>query len=154
MKLVDSRTKQLDYAQILHAYHSNEDHGDRPTKDFNVWMMANAAAIAKMNAEGAIIGNTFFLAKRGSGENSNKAMVWAMNADTLQNMVDNVAEGLTRLANDGVQEVVAIYKSPAISRVLKQSFNKIKTEGDTLTFTKTKKGLTIMQMKLDGGDNV
>ena len=78
MKLVDSRKEQLDYGQILHTYHSN-DPGDGPTKDFKIWMMATAAAIAKMNAEGAIIGNTFFLYKRGSGENSNKAMVWALN---------------------------------------------------------------------------
>lgn len=154
MKLVDSRKQQLDYAQILHAYHSNEKQIDKQLQDFTVWMTALSASIAKMNADGAIIGNTFFLAKRGSGDNSHKAMVWAMNADTLQNMVDNVSEGLTRLANQGVQEVVAMYKSPAISRVLKQAFNKIKSDDDTISFTKTAKGLVIMQMKLDGGENV
>jgi len=154
MNLVDSRKKQLDYAQILHTYHSNEKRTDKRLDDFKVWMLATAAAISKMNADGAIIGNTFFMAKRGAGSNSNKAMVWAMNADTLQNMVDNVAEGLTRLVNDGVQEVVAMYRSPAISRVLKQAFNKIKAGDDTITFTKTAKGMIIMQMKLDGGDNV
>ena len=154
MKLVDSRKQQLDYAQILHAYHSGEKREDKRLDDFTVWMTALAASIAKMNADGAIIGNTFFLSKRGSGDNSHKAMVWAMNADTLQNMVDNVAEGLTRLANEGVQEVVAMYKSPAVSRALKQAFNKIKADADTISFTKTAKGMTIMQMKLDGGENV
>ena len=154
MKLVDSHKQQLDYAQILHTYHSGGKRRDERLDDFTVWMAATAAAISKMNADGAVIGNTFFLSKRGSGDNSHKAMVWAMNADTLQNMVDNVAEGLTRLANDGVQDVVAMYKSPAISRVLKQAFNKIKSDDDSISFTKTAKGLIVMQMKLEGGENV
>lgn len=153
MKLVDSRKQQLDYAQILHAYHGNSVKQEK-LKDFTVWMTVTAAAIAKMNAEGAIIGNTVFLYKRGTGKNENKAMVWAMNADTLQNMVDNVAEGLTRLAGMGVTTIVAIYQSPAITRVLRQSFAKIKSSDDVMNTTKTKAGQTVLVMQLDGGENV
>lgn len=154
MKLVDSRTKQLDYGQILHAYHSNEKQNDPRLDDFTVWMLAMAAAISKMNAEGEIIGNTFFMYRRGPKGHEHQAMVWAMNADTLQNMVDNVAEGITQLVGKGVTEVFAVYKSPAVSRIMRQAFSKIESPGDKLTITKTDKGGVVMRMQLAGDDNV
>lgn len=153
MKLVDSRTKQLDYGQILHAYHSNEKHTDKRLEDFKVWMITMAATFAKIKVEGEIIGNTFFMYRRGPKGREHQAMVWAMNADTLQNMVDNVAEGLTRLTSMGVTEVMAVYRSPAITRVMRQAFGKIKSEEDSLDFKKTDKGV-VMHMDLSGGGNV
>ena len=153
MKLVDSRTKQLDYGQILHAYHSNEKHTDKRLEDFKVWMITMAATFAKIKVEGEIIGNTFFMYRRGPKGREHQAMVWAMNADTLQNMVDNVAEGLTRLTSMGVTEVMAVYRSPAITRVMRQAFGKIKSEEDSLNFKKTDKGV-VMHMDLSGGSNV
>ena len=153
MKLVDSSKKQLDYAQILHAYHSNEKQTDKRLEDFNVWMITMAAVFAKIKVEGEIIGNTFFMYRRGPQGREHQAMVWAMNADTLQNMVDNVAEGLTRLASMGVTDVIAIYRSPAITRVMRQSFGKIKSPEDSLEFKKTSKGI-VMHMDLSGGGNV
>ena len=154
MKLVDSRKQQLDYAQILHVYHAGEKHSDKRLDDFTVWMAALAAGIGKMNAEGMIIGNTFFLYKRGSGENSNKAMVWAMNADTLQNMVDNVTEFLTRATKEGITGIVSIYHSPAITRVVRQAFQRIKPDGDDIKVVKTAQGRIVLQMQLDGGNDV
>ena len=125
MELIDSRRTQLDYAKILHVYHSNEvDKADKFGK-FDTWMLATAAVINKLNPECAVIGNTFFMAKVGTGEDSHRAMVWAMNADTVHNMVDNITEGLTRLMNMGVTEIIAIYTSPVVSRVLRQAFGKI-----------------------------
>jgi hypothetical protein len=153
MKLVDSRIKQLDYGQILHAYHSNQKHKDKRLEDFKVWMITMAATFAKINIEGEIIGNTFFMYRRGPEGREHQAMVWAMNADTLQNMVDNVAEGLTRLTSMGVTEVMAIYSSPAITRVMRQAFGKIKSPEDSLNFKKTGKGV-VMHMNLSGGGNV
>jgi len=153
MKLVDSRSKQLDYGQILHAYHSNEKHTDKRLEDFKVWMITMAATFAKIKIEGEIIGNTFFMYRRGPEGREHQAMVWAMNADTLQNMVDNVAEGLTRLTSMGVTEVMAIYNSPAITRVMRQAFRKIKSPEDSLDFKKTDKGV-VMHMDLSGGGNV
>jgi hypothetical protein len=153
MKLVDSRSKQLDYGQILHAYHSNEKHTDKRLEDFKVWMITMAATFAKIKVEGEIIGNTFFMYRRGPEGTEHQAMVWAMNADTLQNMVDNVAEGLTRLTSMGVTEVMAVYRSPAITRVMRQAFGKIKSEEDSLDFKKTDKGV-VMHMDLSGGGNV
>lgn len=154
MELVDSHKKQLDYGQILHLYHSNEKRKDKRLDDFKVWMMATAAAIAKMKADGAIIGNTFFMYRRGPQGHEHQAMVWAMNADTLQNMVDNVAEGLTRLVSTGVTEVIAVYKSPAVTRVMRQAFRKIADANDDLSFTKTSTGSTVMKMNLSGGADV
>jgi hypothetical protein len=153
MKLVDSRTKQLDYGQILHAYHSNEKHTDKRLEDFKVWMITMAATIAKLGGEGEIIGNTFFFYKRGPEGKEHQAMVWAMNADTLQNMVDNVAEEITRLTNKGVTEILAVYSNPAVTRVMRQAFNKIKSPEDVLNFTKTGKGV-VMHMDLSRGSNV
>ena len=134
MKLVDSHKKQLDYGQILHVYHSNEKQRDKRLEDFNVWMITMAAVFEKIKVEGEIIGNTFFMYRRGPQGKEHQAMVWAMNADTLQNMVDNVAEGLTRLTGMGVTEIIAIYRSPAITRVMRQSFGKIKSPEDSLNF--------------------
>jgi hypothetical protein len=153
MKLVDSRQKQLDYAQILHAYHSNEKHTDKRLEDFNVWMTTMAAVFAKIEIDGEIIGNTFFMYRRGPEGKEHQAMVWAMNADTLQNMVDNVAEGLTRLTSMDVTEILAIYSSPAITRVMRQAFKKIKSPEDSLEFTKASTGV-VMHMNLSGGSDV
>ena len=153
MKLVDSRSKQLDYGQILHVYHSNEKHTDKRLEDFTVWMTTMAAVFAKIEIEGEIIGNTFFMYRRGPEGKEHQAMVWAMNADTLQNMVDNVAEGLTRMTSMGMTEILAIYGSPAITRVMRQAFGKIKSPEDSLEFTKTAKGV-VMHMNLSGGSDV
>jgi hypothetical protein len=154
MKLVDSRTQQLDYGQILHTYHSNEKQTDKRLEDFKTWMVATAAVIAKIKADGAIIGNTFFLYRRGPAGSEHQAMVWAMNADTLQNMVDNVAEGITQLVGMGVTEFVAIYKSPAITRVMRQAFRKIGSADDDLRFSRAKNGSIVMRMDLSGGSDV
>jgi hypothetical protein len=153
MKLVDSSKKQLDYGQILHAYHSNKKHTDKRLEDFKVWMITMAATINKLNGEGEIIGNTFFFYKRGPQGKEHQAIVWAMNVDTLQNMVDNVAEGLTQLTDKGVTEIIAVYNSPAMTRVMRQAFAKIKSPEDSLNFKKTDKGV-VMRMDLSGGSYV
>ena len=153
MKLVDSRSKQLDYGQILRAYHSNEKHTDKRLEDFTVWMTTMAAVFAKVKIEGMIVGNTFVMYRRGPQGKEHQAMVWAMNADTLQNMVDNVAEAITRLADMGITELLAVYESPAITRIMRQAFSKIKSPEDSLEFTKTAKGV-VMHMDLTGGSNV
>lgn len=153
MKLVDSHSKQLDYGQILHAYHSNEKHTDKRLEDFTVWMTTMAAVFAKIKIEGMIVGNTFVMYRRGPQGKEHQAMVWAMNADTLQNMVDNVAEAITRLADMGITELLAVYESPAITRIMRQAFSKIKSSEDSLEFTKTGKGI-VMHMDLTGGSNV
>jgi hypothetical protein len=116
-------------------------------------MITMAATIAKLGGEGEIIGNTFFFYKRGPEGKEHQAMVWAMNADTLQNMVDNVAEEITRLTNKGVTEILAVYSNPAVTRVMRQAFNKIKSPEDVLNFTKTGKGV-VMHMDLSRGSNV
>lgn len=153
MKLVDSRQKQLDYAQILHAYHSNEKQTDKRLEDFNVWMITMAATFEKIKVEGMIIGNTFAMYRRGPQGHEHQAMVWAMNADTLQNMVENVAEALTRLTSMGVTEFIAIYKSPAITRIMRQAFGKIKSPEDSLEFKKSKNNV-VMRMNLIGDSDV
>ena len=153
MKLVDSRSKQLDYGQILQAYHSNEKHTDKRLEDFKVWMITMAATLAKVKIEGMIVGNTFVMYRRGPQGKEHQAMVWAMNADTMQNMVDNIAEAITRLTDMGITELLAVYESPAITRIMRQAFSKIKSPEDTLNFTKTGKGV-VMHMDLTGGSNV
>jgi hypothetical protein len=153
MKLVDSRQKQLDYGQILHTYHSNETHTDKRLEDFKVWMTTMAAMFEKINIEGEIIGNTFFMYRRGPQGHEHQAVVWAMNADTLQNMVDNVTEGITRLTSMGVTEIIAMYRNPVITRVMRQAYGKIKSPGDSLEFTKLKDGVG-MRMDLSGGNDV
>ena len=154
MNLIDSHKKQLGYGEIMHQYHTNEKHGDKRLDDFKVWMLAMAAAIGKMHGEGSVIGNTFFLYRRGPEGREHQAIVWAMNADTMQNMVANVAEGISRLVDMGVTEVMAVYKSPAVSRIMRQAFSKIESPGDKLTITKTDKGSVVMRMQLAGDDNV
>jgi hypothetical protein len=154
MKLVDSKQKQLDYGEIMHIYHSNEKQDDKRLEDFKVWMAAMAATIATIKAEGEIIGNTFFLYRRGPAGKEHTAMVWAMNADSLQNMVDNVAEGLTRLVSMGVTDVLASYTHVGITRVMRQAFKKISNEGDDLAFHKANDGTIFMRMKLSGGEDV
>jgi hypothetical protein len=154
MKLVDSKIKQLDYSEILYIYHSNEKHEDKRLEDFKVWLATNAAIIANIKADGAIIGNTFFMYRRGPAGKEHTAMVWAMNADTLQNMVDNVAEGLTRLVDMGVTDILASYNNSGVTRVMRQAFRKISSEGDDLAFNKASDGTIFMRMSLSGGDNV
>lgn len=154
MKLVDSKKRQLDYGEIMHVYHSNEKQSDERLNDFKVWMGTMAAAIAKMKAEGAIIGNTFFLYKRGPEGKENQAMVWALNADTFQNMVENVAEGLTQLSNMGITDIVAAYKNPGITRIMRQAFKKISGPEDDLDFFKGKDKSVLMRMQLSGESNV
>jgi hypothetical protein len=154
MKFVDSNKKQLDYGEIMHAYYQNTPPDDPRIESFGVWLAVVAATFGKLNGEGSIIGNTFFYYKRGKDDNQNKAMIWAMNADTLQNMVENVAEGLTRLTNENINQIIVIYKSPAITRVVRQAFNKIKSDGDELKVTKTAKGQSVLQMTLGGAENV
>lgn len=154
MKLVDSRTQQLDYGQILHVYHGNEKQEDKRLDDFKVWMLATGAAIAKMNADGFIIGNTFFLYRRGPKGKEHQAIFWAMNADTLQNMVDNVAECITQIVGMGITELISIYKGPATTRVIRQAFRKISSPNDDLRFSKSENGSIVMRMDLSGDDNV
>jgi len=154
MKLVDSKNKQLDYGEILYIYHSNEKQNDDRLADFKVWLATMAAVIANMKAEGAIIGNTFFLYRRGPKGKEHQAMVWAMNADTFQNMVDNVAEGLSRLSSMGVTEIIANYGDVGVTRVMRQAFRKISGPEDDLSFTKAANGSTVMRMDLAGEVNV
>ena len=154
MKLVDSHKKQLDYGEIMHQYHSNEKQTDKRLEDFKIWLITTAAAFAKINGEGSIIGNTFFYYRRGPEGHEHEAMVWAMNADTMQNMVENIAEGISRLVDEGVTEVIAIYKSPMVSRIMRQAFSKIESPGDKLTITKTPKGGVVMRMHLAGDEHV
>lgn len=154
MQLIDSRKQQLDYGQIMYLYYKNFVAKDARFKDPAVWFAGMADVITKTNPDAAIIGNTFFMSKRCDGENSDKAMVWAMNVDTLQNMVDNVAEWITRLANMGVVHIVAIYDQAVVSRPIRQAFNKIKSPGDTLVIEKLPSGQRLMYIGLIGEDNV
>ena len=155
MKLVDSSKKQLDYGEIMHTYHSNEKHTDARLKDFKVWLIVTAAMLAKIKGEGEIIGNTFFYYRRGPEGKQHQAMVWAMNADTLQNMVDNVAEGFTRLTSMGVTDIFAVYRSPAVSRAIRQAFAKIKSgDGDVLRIEKFPSGEIAAHVRLLGEHDV
>lgn len=154
MEFIDSRKKQLDYAQILHAYHANIASKDEKLKDFNVWMLALAAAVGESNMQGAVVGNTVFYYRRGTGAKSNMVMLWALNADTMQNAVDSFAEMMNRLANDGVNTVVSVYDSPAMSRIIRQSYRQHKSPGDELAITKTSSGKYVMQFTMGGDDNV
>ena len=154
MQLIDSRKQQLEYGQIMYLYYKNFVANDPKFKDPMVWFATIADIINKINPEIVIIGNTVFMAKQCSGEDGDKAMVWAMNADTLQNMVDNVAEGLTRLANMGVAHIVAVYEQAATSRPLRQAFNKIKSSEDKLVIKKLPNKQYFMYINLVGEDNV
>ena len=154
MKFVDSRTKQLDYAQILHAYHENIANKDERIKDFGVWMATLAAAIASQNMEGAIIGNTVFYYSHGKSNTPDKVMLWALNADTMQNAVDNLVEMVNRLAESGVHTVVSVYDSPAMSRIIRQAAQKGHTQGDELVIRKLPSGMYIAQFTVGEVENV
>lgn len=154
MELVDSHKKQLDYGQILHLYHSNIAHKDEKIKDFKVWMATMAATIAKQKMEGALIGNTVFYSRRGTGEKDNMVMLWALNVDTMQNAGTNLAEMISRLADSGVNTVVSIYDNPAMSRIIRQAFRQYKSPGDELSITKTPSGKYVMQFTMGGDDDV
>jgi hypothetical protein len=154
MKFVDSHKKQLDYAQILHTYHVNLDSKDERTKDFNVWMIALAGAIASQKMDGAIIGNTVFYYSRGKSNSPDMVMLWALNVDTMQNAVDNLIEMIHRLVEAGIQTVVSIYDSPAMSRILRQAAQKSNTPGDELVITKLSSGKYFAQFTIGGLENV
>lgn len=154
MKFVDSRTKQLDYARILHAYHANIANKDERIKDFNVWMATLAAAIASQNMEGAIIGNTVFYYSHGKSNTPDKVMLWALNADTMQNAADNLVEMVNRLAQAGVQTIISIYDSPAMSRIIRQAAQKNHTPGDELIINKLPSGKYIAQFTIGEVENV
>lgn len=154
MKLVDSRKEQLDYGQILHAYHANIAHKDEKIKDFTVWMTAMAAALSESNMDGAIIGNTVFYYRRGNEAKSHMVMLWALNVDTMQNAVDNLAEMINRLADAGVNTVVSVYDNPAMSRIIRQAYRQYKSPGDELVITKTSSGKYVMQFTMGGDENV
>ena len=154
MKFVDSHKKQLDYAQILHGYHVNLAGKDERTKDFNVWMIALAGAIASQKMDGAIIGNTVFYYSRGKSNSPDMVMLWALNVDTMQNAVDNLIEMIHRLVEAGVQTVVSIYDSPAMSRILRQAAQKSNTPGDELTITKLSNGKYFAQFTIGEVENV
>lgn len=154
MELVDSHKKQLDYGQILHLYHANLANKDDRIKDFKVWMATMAGTIAKQNMEGAIIGNTVFYYRRGTGEKSNMVMLWALNVDTMKNVVDNMAEMINRLADSGVDVVVSVYNTPVVSRILQQAFRQYKSPGDDLTISKLPSGQYVAQFTMGGDGNV
>jgi hypothetical protein len=155
MKLVDSSKKQLDYGQILHAYHSNEKHTDKRLEDFKVWMITMAATFAKIKGEGEIIGNTFFYYRRGPEGHQHQAMMWAFNADTLQNMSNNLTEFATQLSSMGVTDIFAVYKNPAVSRAVRQAFAKIKSgDGDVLKIKKYPSGEIAAHVRLLGEHDV
>lgn len=154
MKFVDSRKEQLDYGQILHAYHSNIAHKDERIKDFNVWMLTLAGTLAKNKMDGALIGNTVFYYRRGSGEKSNMATVWALNVDTMQNAANSLAEFANRMAAEGIDILVSIYDSPAMSRVIRQAYQKIQSPGDELTISKLPSGNYVMQLVMGEAANV
>jgi hypothetical protein len=155
MKLVNSRTTQLDYGQIMMQYHQNhEANKPGPLKNLQTWLLTTAQLMAQLKAEGMIIGNTFFMYKRGSDEDSNKTMFWAMNADTLQNMVENLAEFFTRIVSTGVTDFVAMYEhDPMTNRISRQAFNKIKLPSDEIKFKKIEH-LTCLHATLSGGEDV
>lgn len=154
MKLTNSRTTQLDYGQILTQYHQNYvQNKPGPLKDFRVWAIATAHIMEKINSEGMIIGNTFFMYKRGNDEDNNKVVVWAMNVDTLQNMVNNLAEFGTRILSTGVTTIVSMYENdPMVTRIVRQAFNKIKFTSDEIKFKKVG-NITFAQATLLGEEN-
>jgi hypothetical protein len=154
MKFVDSRTKQLNYAEILHAYHENIANKDERIKDFSVWMTTLAAAIASQNMTGAIIGNTVFYHSNGKSNSPDMVMLWALNADTMQNAVDNLAEMVNRLIESEVRVIVSIYDSPAMSRIIRQAAQKINTPGDELVISKLPSGKYIAQFTIGEVENV
>lgn len=154
MEFVDSQKKQLDYGQILHAYHANIAHKDAKVKDFTVWMTTLAATLGESDMQGAVVGNTVFYYRRGKGEKVGMVMLWALNVDTMQNAVNNFAEMTNRLANEGVNTVVSVYDTPAMSRIIRQAYRQHKSEGDELTITKTPSGKYVMQFTMGGDDNV
>jgi hypothetical protein len=154
MKLVDSHKKQLDYAQILHGYHVNVASKDERIKDFNVWMTTLAGAIASQNMDGAIIGNTVFYYSRGKSNSPDTVMLWALNVDTMQNAVDNLIEMINRLAEMGINTVVSIYDSPAMSRILRQAAQKSNTPGDELVISKLPSGKYVAQFTIGEFENV
>lgn len=154
MNLVDSRKKQLDYAQILHAYHANIAHKDEKIKNFAVWMTVLAATIGESNMEGDMVGNTVFYYRRGTGSKSGMVMLWALNVDTMQNAVDNLAEMINRLADAGVNTVVSVYDNPAMSRIIRQAYRQHKSPGDELSITKIPSGKYVMQFTMGGDENV
>ena len=154
MKFVDSRTKQLDYAQLLHAYHANIAGKDDRLKDFSVWMTTLAAAIASQNMEGAVIGNTVFYYSRGKSNSPDKVMLWALNVDTTQNAVDNLIEMVNRLTDAGVRTIVSVYDSPAMSRIVRQAAQKSHNPGDELVIRKLPSGSYVAQFDIGGADNV
>ena len=155
MKLTNSRTTQLDYGQIMMQYHANHVQNETgPIKNLQVWLLSTAQIMAQLKTEGMIIGNTFFMYKRGSDEDSDKAMIWAINADTIQNMVENVSEFFTRINNTGVTDLIGMYEhDPMTTRVVKQAFNKIKLPSDTIAVKKID-NITYVHVTLSGGEDV
>jgi hypothetical protein len=154
MQFVDSNKKQLDYGRILHIAHQNESYNDERLKEFEVWMLTVANAIGQAKLEGTIIGNTCFLYRRGPKGHEHQAIVWVLNADTLQNLTKNGVEFITRMMNSGVVEFVARYKNPALTRMLKNIFKQIKHSGDDIQFEKSANGGITAYMVLQGNDHV
>lgn len=153
MQFVDSRKEQLDYAQILHAYHKNIAGKDERLKDFTAWMTTLAAVIVEKKMEGAVIGNTIFYYTRG-GAGSDMAMIWALNVDTMQNAVDNLIEMSNRLADAGITTLVSIYDSPAMSRIIRQAYQKAHTPEDDLQIRKLPSGQYVAQFTIGEAENV
>jgi hypothetical protein len=117
-------------------------------------MIALAGAIASQKMDGAIIGNTVFYYSRGKSNSPDMVMLWALNVDTMQNAVDNLIEMIHRLVEAGIQTVVSIYDSPAMSRILRQAAQKSNTPGDELVITKLSSGKYLAQFTIGGLENV
>ena len=154
MKLVNSNKEQLNYGEIMTLYHENfVANTDGPDKDLTTWLTRIAKMIITLRAEGEVLGNTFFLYKRGTGEDSDKAMGWVMSVDTVSNRIADCVEMLNRLVNMGVSNLIFAYKDPALTHMLKKIFSKVRTAEDTLTIQKNDKQI-IVHMHLSGGENV
>ena len=115
METVNSKDKKLESGEIIVMALHQIGTGDMP--------MATALAIIAREgtletADTTQIGNTVFLAHRGTGDNKNKMVGRAFNVDTARNFIDNCLDYMEYLREKGITHYTTIFEGSEVLKLM------------------------------------
>lgn len=117
MKIIDSKTKELSYGELMHTYYENNKKS-LGFKDFQTWSLSIAASIQKVGMHCDMIGNTFFMAVRGPEGRENSAFIYMLSVDNVPNSVKNARNLVKSFVADGVSVIAIQYNNSQPKRVM------------------------------------
>tara|TARA_R100000656_G_scaffold60980_1_gene47185 strand:+ start:479 stop:955 length:477 start_codon:yes stop_codon:yes gene_type:complete len=150
METVNSKDKKLESGEIIVMALHQIGTGDMP--------MATALAIIAREgtletADTTQIGNTVFLAHRGTGDNKNKMVGRAFNVDTARNYINNCLSYIEYLRKKGITHYSVSFEGSEILKLI-QFMQKVVKDIDTNIYIGQTEDDSYMAYFKFGGDTI